>query len=109
MAGIRGQGAKGIPGLGVGKEVMRMSTRKEREKGIKRKLAELRNVKRRRDEVEKSIRDLTEVYGDLTKRMDEIKREIRLLGGKVPAGTEYNEAVMLWHLRDGRKLSDLRP
>ncbi|MBA7639254.1 hypothetical protein ES703_46912 [subsurface metagenome] len=86
-----------------------MSTRKETEKGVKRKVAELRNVKQRRDEVEKSMADLTAVYGDLTKRMDEIKREIWYLGGKVPVVTEYNEGVMLWHLRDGRKLSDLRP
>ena len=86
-----------------------MLRRDEREKGIKRKLGELRNVEQRRDEVEKSIEDLTEVYGDLAKRIDEIKSEIRLVGGKVPAGTEYDERMMLSYLRDGRKFSDERP
>ena len=86
-----------------------MSTRKEREKGVKRKLAELRDLTEQRVEVDKSIGDLKEVYGDLTKRMDEIMNEIRFLGGKVPVGSQYTNRMMLWHLRDGRKLSDLRP
>lgn len=86
-----------------------MSRQEEREQEVKGKLAKLRKLRRMRAKVDKSIGELKERYGKLTIRMVEVKAEIRLLGGKVPVGSEYNEARLLWHLRDGRKVNEQRP
>jgi len=83
--------------------------REEREKAVKTKLAELRKLREQRVEVDKSIWELKKYYGELNKQIVEVRGEIRLLGGKAPIGTEYDERLMLWHLRDEGRLSDERP
>jgi len=81
----------------------------EREKAINSKLVELRDLRKMRADVDKSIGELKESYGNLTNRIDKVKAEIRLLGGKVPVGSEYNDSMMLGNLIDGRRLRDERP
>jgi len=86
-----------------------MSIQNATEQELKGKLSELRELRKMRAEADKSIGDLKESYGKLTAKIDSVKSQIRLLGGKVPAGSEYNTRMMLGNLRDGRRLSDERP
>ncbi|MBA7615711.1 hypothetical protein ES703_22996 [subsurface metagenome] len=109
MGGIRGRDTKAIPGLDLRREVVRMSKHQVRDKGLKVKRAELREVNKAIIEVEKSIEELRGNHEELVNRRFGIKTEIILLGGKVPKSQDHEGLAMLWHLRDGRKLSDLRP
>ena len=86
-----------------------MLRRDEKEKAVKAKWTELRKLSEQRVEVDKSIWELKKRYGQLTRKMDTVGGEIRLLGGKVPVGTQYSDRLMLGHLIDGRASSDLRP
>jgi hypothetical protein len=86
-----------------------MSTRKEREKAVKAKWTELRQLSQRRVEVHKSIWEFKKSYAELTRKIDTVKGEIRLLGAKVPVGSQYADRLMLGHLIDGRASRDLRP
>ena len=108
----KGSGSVGIeciPGQAVEKEVIRMSRQEVKEMEVNIKLAELRDLIEQRIEVDKSIEDLKESYGKLTIKIIEVKGEIRLLGGNVPAGNGHAGGGMLWHLKEGRRLSDERP
>ncbi|MBA7658117.1 hypothetical protein ES703_66065 [subsurface metagenome] len=84
-----------------------MSKHQVRDKGLQAKLAELREVNERIIEVEKSIEDLKGYHEELVNHRLAIKTEIRFLGGKVPAGNDHAGGGILWHLREGRNLSDL--
>ena len=86
-----------------------MSIQNATEQELKGKLSELRELRKMRAEADKSIGDLKESYGKLTAKIDRVKSQIRLLGGNVPAGSQYNDRMMLGHLIDGRSLSDERP
>ncbi|GAI64080.1 unnamed protein product [marine sediment metagenome] len=86
-----------------------MSRQNHKEKAVKAKSKELMQLSQQRVEVVKSMGGLKQFYGDLTRRMDKVKAEIRLLGGKIPEGREYNERLVLGRLGDRRALHDLRP
>ena len=86
-----------------------MSIQNATEQELKGKLSELRELRKMRAEADKSIGDLKESYGKLTAKIDRVKSQIRLLGGNVPAGSQYNDRMRLGHLIDGRSLSDERP
>jgi len=86
-----------------------MLRRKDREKAVKAKLKELRDLSEQRVEVDKSIWELKKHYAELTRKLDSVKGEIRLLGAKAPLGSQYTDRMMLGHLIDGRALSDRRP
>jgi len=79
------------------------------EQELKAKLTELRKLSEQRVEVDKSIWELKRYYAELTRKIDSVKGEIRLLGGDVPGGSQYNDRMMLGHLIDGRSLGDFRP
>ena len=103
MAAIRGLVMRNIPGRVVRREVVRMSRRKVRDKGLQAKFAELREVNERIIEVEKSIEELRGYHKELGKRRFGIKTEIRFLGGKVPASKDHAGGVELWRTkREGR-------
>ena len=72
-------------------------------------MKELRQLSKKQVEVDKSIWKLRKSYAELAGKIDTVEGEIRLLGGKVPAGQDHAGRAMLGHLRDGWKLSDLRP
>ncbi len=94
---------RNIPGRVVRREVVRMSRRKVRDKGLQAKFAELREVNERIIEVEKSIEELRGYHKELGKRRFGIKTEIRFLGGKVPASKDHAGGVELWRTkREGR-------
>ena len=97
-----------IPGLGLRREVLRMSRRDARKEAVQGKLAELRRLSKKRAAVVERMGNSKKSYGELTRRMDEVKTEIRFLGGEIPVGREYNERLMLWELIEPRKLSDER-
>jgi len=86
-----------------------MLTRAEKDKAVKAKWKQLRQLSEQRVEVDKSIWELKKYYAELTRKIDTVKGEIRLLGAKVPVGTQYTDRMMLGHLIDGRALRDLRP
>ncbi|GAI78505.1 unnamed protein product [marine sediment metagenome] len=86
-----------------------MSKHEVRDKELKVKRTELIQLSQQRVEVVKSMGGLKQFYGDLTRRMDKVKAEIRLLGGQIPEGREYNERLVLGRLGDKRALDDLRP
>ncbi|GAH80287.1 unnamed protein product [marine sediment metagenome] len=86
-----------------------MLRRDDKEKAIKAKMKELRQLSEQRVDVDKSIWELKKYYAELTRKIDTVKGEIRLLGAKVPVGSQYTDRMMLGHLIDGRALHDLRP
>ncbi|GAI25431.1 unnamed protein product [marine sediment metagenome] len=86
-----------------------MLRRDEREKAVKAKLKELRQLSEQRVEVDKNIWELKKYYAELTRKIDTVKSQIRLLGGDVPGGSQYTDRMMLGHLINGRALHDLRP
>ncbi|MBA7628221.1 hypothetical protein ES703_35697 [subsurface metagenome] len=86
-----------------------MLTRAEKDKAVKAKWKQLRQLSEQRVEVDKSIWELKKYYAELTRKIDTVKGEIRLLGAKVPVGTQYTDRMMLGHLIDGRAIRDLRP
>ena len=86
-----------------------MSKHQVRDKGLQAKLRELREINGMLIEVEKSIESLRGYHEELVNHRLAVKTEIRFLGGKVPAGNDHAGGGMLWHLRDGRMLSDIRP
>ena len=89
--------------------MIRMARSYVKDRAVEGKLAELRELSKKRVGVVKSMGGLKQSYGDLTRRMDKVKAEIPLLGGKVPVGSEYNERFMLWELIEPRRLSDETP
>jgi len=86
-----------------------MLRRDEKEKAVKAKMKQLRQLSEQRVEVDKSIWELKRYYAELTRKIDTVKGEIRLLGAKVPVGSHYTDRMMLGHLIDGRSLGDFRP
>ncbi|GAI62815.1 unnamed protein product [marine sediment metagenome] len=86
-----------------------MLRRDEKEKAIKAKMKQFRQLNEQRVEVDKNIWELKKYYAELTRKIDTVKGEIRLLGAKVPVGSQYTDRMMLGHLIDGRALHDLRP
>ncbi|MBA7698650.1 hypothetical protein ES703_107330 [subsurface metagenome] len=86
-----------------------MSRPDEREQAINIKLKELRDLSEQRVEVDKSIWELKKYYAELTRKIDIVKSQIRVLGGDVPGGSQYNDRMMLGHLIDAKGLHDLRP
>ncbi|GAI62652.1 unnamed protein product [marine sediment metagenome] len=85
-----------------------MLRRDEREKAVKAKMKQLRQLSEQRVEVDKNIWELKKYYAEITRKIDTVKGEIRLLGAKVPVGTQYTDRMMLGHLIDPRELTYLR-
>ena len=86
-----------------------MLRRDEREKAVKAKMKELRQLSEQRVEIDKSIWELKKYYAETTRKIDAVKGEIRLLGAKAPVGSQYTDRMMLGHLIDGRASQDPRP
>ena len=86
-----------------------MSKQEVKETAINIRLRELRDLSEQRVEVDKSIWELKKYYAELTRKIDTVKSQIRVLGGDVPGGSQYNDRMMLGHLIDAKGLHDLRP